>query len=97
MRSPEPILVSAPSNIALVKYMGKLPEGRNLPANPSVSMTLSELATRIELVPESGSEGFRWAGLAPESAAGRFAAPEVSLPLKKHHHLDRHQPKREAI
>ncbi len=38
----------APSNIALVKYWGKK-EGHQLPANPSVSLTLNESKTRVEL------------------------------------------------
>jgi diphosphomevalonate decarboxylase len=41
---------SAPSNIALIKYMGKEKNGRNLPANPSLSYTLSNLLTHVELV-----------------------------------------------
>ncbi|MBC7386135.1 MAG: hypothetical protein H7301_08255 [Cryobacterium sp.] len=47
------ILVRAPSNIALVKYMGKktVPVGAqtNLPENPSLSLTLSSLCTFLEL------------------------------------------------
>lgn len=41
-----------PSNIALVKYWGKKEGGIQLPANPSVSLTLSDLyaETSIELV-----------------------------------------------
>lgn len=38
----------APSNIALVKYWGKK-EGYQIPANPSVSLTLSEAKTRVTL------------------------------------------------
>ena len=43
------ILVRAPSNIALVKYMGKRETGMNLPENASVSMTLSQLCTFVEI------------------------------------------------
>lgn len=47
MKNPElktnKFRVSAPSNIAFVKYWGK--EGRQLPLNPSVSMTLSHCKT----------------------------------------------------
>jgi diphosphomevalonate decarboxylase len=45
-------LIAAPSNIALIKYMGKL-EGSaqaNLPENSSLSMTLDSLATWVEIV-----------------------------------------------
>ncbi len=38
----------APSNIALVKYWGKK-KGYQLPANPSVSLTLSKAKTRVHL------------------------------------------------
>lgn len=42
-------LVSAPSNIALIKYMGKDDASLNLPANPSLSMTLNHLCTWVEI------------------------------------------------
>lgn len=38
----------APSNIALVKYWGKLP-GVQIPANPSVSLTLSQAKTKAKI------------------------------------------------
>ncbi len=41
--------IQAPSNIALVKYMGKDDASRNLPANGSLSMTLDSLSTVLEL------------------------------------------------
>lgn len=44
------IRVRAPSNIALVKYMGKKPGGKNLPENPSLSFTLSHRATELWLL-----------------------------------------------
>jgi diphosphomevalonate decarboxylase len=45
----EPVTVSwrSPSNIALIKYWGKT--GRQLPVNPSLSMTLSEAYTETKL------------------------------------------------
>jgi diphosphomevalonate decarboxylase len=52
---------SAPSNIALIKYMGKL-EGRegNLPTNSSLSWTLSHLKTFVRLSPlASGVDEWR--------------------------------------
>ena len=39
--------VQAPTNIALIKYMGKTDSLHNLPTNPSLSMTLSGLGTDI--------------------------------------------------
>jgi len=43
-----------PSNIALVKYWGK--KGNQLPCNPSISLTLSQAFTEIELVGKKKSE-----------------------------------------
>ena len=42
-------IAQAPSNIALIKYMGKLDNGRNLPTNPSISYTLDDLYTSVSL------------------------------------------------
>jgi len=39
----------APSNIALIKYMGKLDATHNIPTNPSLSFTLDNLNTFVEL------------------------------------------------
>lgn len=46
----------SPSNIALVKYWGK--KGDQLPANPSVSFTLSEATTQtnVKWTPKSGAD-----------------------------------------
>lgn len=45
------ILTRSPSNIALVKYMGKEDPVKNLPSNPSLSMTLTGLCTYFEIEP----------------------------------------------
>ncbi len=53
----------APSNIALVKYMGKDDPRENLPANPSLSLTLNTLSTVVdvrEASVESGESGIQW-------------------------------------
>ena len=42
-------LLRAPSNIAVIKYMGKADASRNIPANSSLSMTLKDLATWVRL------------------------------------------------
>lgn len=69
--TPFRILVKSPSNIALVKYMGKLPGGGNLPANPSISMTLSGLATFLELrVTPAPTFSRRWVSEAPSGGKG---------------------------
>jgi diphosphomevalonate decarboxylase len=39
----------APSNIALIKYMGKLDEKKNIPSNPSLSYTLPNLMSHVKL------------------------------------------------
>ena len=39
----------APANIALIKYMGKLDESLNIPANPSLSYTLNQLQSNVQL------------------------------------------------
>ncbi len=44
---------SAPSNIALIKYMGKSDVGKNEPANPSLSYTLEKLRTTVMLEVEA--------------------------------------------
>jgi diphosphomevalonate decarboxylase len=50
----------APSNIALIKYMGKKDASANLPENGSLSMTLNSLCSVAQIsVSESGS-GISW-------------------------------------
>lgn len=43
------LLVRAPSNIAIVKYMGKSDAKTNLPAHGSLSMTLGDLCTQVHV------------------------------------------------
>lgn len=45
----------APSNIALIKYMGKRNEDHNLPDNPSLSYTLNNLLSTVTLESYTGS------------------------------------------
>jgi diphosphomevalonate decarboxylase len=40
---------SAPSNIALIKYMGKTADGSNTGVNPSLSLTLPHLLSHVEM------------------------------------------------
>ena len=72
----------APSNIALVKYMGKTDPVRNLPENPSISMTLDLLCTIAELRKVSG-KGVLWVSEAPwadfkPSEGMKLELPELS-------------------
>lgn len=46
---------SAPSNIALIKYMGKDSHAGNLPANPSLSYTLEHLRSFVVIEPAVGA------------------------------------------
>jgi len=83
IRPGHKITVSAPSNIAFVKYWGATDLQRALPINPSFSMTLTECTSRstVELLPEGMSDevflvdgnGGRLAE-APEAFRGRIQA-----------------------
>jgi diphosphomevalonate decarboxylase len=44
----------APSNIAIVKYMGKQEGSGNIPENPSLSLTLSRLCSYVEITSNGG-------------------------------------------
>lgn len=48
----------APSNIALIKYMGKKDDEKNIPANPSLSYTLPHLLTSVSLEKNPGHKDF---------------------------------------
>lgn len=50
------VMVSAPSNIALIKYMGKIENTGNKPTNGSLSYTLENLRTFVRLTLLDGSE-----------------------------------------
>lgn len=50
------VIVSAPSNIALIKYMGKLENSGNRPTNASFSYTLENLRTFVRLTQISVTE-----------------------------------------
>ncbi len=66
-------LGQAPSNIALIKYMGKKDREKNLPNNPSLSYTLNELVTNVSLEKYPGKKDF-WEPLHTPGA------PEFMLP-----------------
>jgi len=49
------VFAEAPSNIALIKYMGKVKGGeRNKPTNTSFSLTLNNLRSRVEIYAAAG-------------------------------------------
>lgn len=64
----------APSNIALIKYMGKTDTASNTPTNPSLSYTLKHFRTRVEAEPLSNAESDCWEPLTLE----RWTAPDLS-------------------
>lgn len=60
------IEASAPSNIALIKYMGKLDAAHNLPTNSSLSLTLDELRTYVRITLKEDLQSDQWAPLSRE-------------------------------
>ncbi|NDD91098.1 diphosphomevalonate decarboxylase [bacterium] len=60
------VRVRAPSNIALIKYMGKSDPELNIPSNPSLSLTLNSLCTWTELeqIQDGGEFRLEWNGAA---------------------------------
>lgn len=54
---------SAPSNIALIKYMGKIEGTGNQPTNSSLSWTLENLRTFVRISELKGASSDRWAPL----------------------------------
>lgn len=67
---------SAPSNIALIKYMGKAPGNQNIPLNASLSYTLPNLTTAVELIANPGADSDTWE---PLSEKDGFIAPQLSI------------------
>ena len=59
---------SAPSNIALIKYMGKIEGLGNRPTNPSISYSLEHLRTFVEIEEHPGS-GDVWEPLSLKGSA----------------------------
>src|SRR3990167_9368442 len=58
---------AAPSNIALIKYMGKKDTAINMPSNPSLSYTLTHLKTTVTLELTNGNHDI-WQPLQTEDA-----------------------------
>lgn len=54
------IKVQAPSNIALIKYMGKTSAQTNAPTNSSLSYTLDHLVSTVEIDFELGRDSWAW-------------------------------------
>lgn len=84
----------APSNIALIKYMGKKDAHSNLPMNPSLSYTLSGLLSSVVLESHPGKKDFWEPLLIPgatqfmlsQVAQERFIKHLVRLKAHFHYH-----------
>jgi diphosphomevalonate decarboxylase len=57
------VTASAPSNIALIKYMGKTQTQGNVPTNTSLSYTLDHLRTFVRITETPGASADTWAPL----------------------------------
>ncbi len=82
------VRVRAPSNIAVIKYMGKSDTSVNLPANSSLSLTLDALCTMTE-IEHSPASGFQleWTGVS--EMGGRSLRP-LALQEKDRPKMERH-------
>ena len=72
MTQPMYVKATAPSNIAFIKYWGKLDEKRQWPANSSLSMSLSKLASETYACPidcETSTVELNGSKLGPEDSA----------------------------
>lgn len=77
----------APSNIALIKYMGKSDSNLNISANPSLSYTLKDLRTFVE-IHETREECDRWVCLEGAGLDPNFSLSEKGK-IKFLNHLRR--------
>lgn len=78
---------SAPSNIALIKYMGKLDTANNQPTNASFSLTLDRLTSTVELESDPTLKADEWA---PLTGAGLYSIELSEKGRTKFlNHLDR--------
>ncbi|KTD12968.1 diphosphomevalonate/mevalonate 3,5-bisphosphate decarboxylase family protein [Legionella jamestowniensis] len=73
----------APSNIALIKYMGKKDEANNIPDNPSLSYTLNQLLSSVVLETTQGKKDF-WEPLEIPGAGGFTLSQAAQLRFLDH-------------
>lgn len=78
--------VSAPANIAFIKYWGARDLDRALPVNPSISMTLENCVTKctVDLLGHGGEDEI-WLA----EPGGGFGTPEPEFTDRVRNHLDR--------
>src|ERR1700688_3905883 len=77
--------ISAPANIAFIKYWGARDLERALPLNSSISMTLDHCVTRCTAEVVSGESDEIWLA----ESSGRFTAPEGEFRRRIERQLDR--------
>jgi diphosphomevalonate decarboxylase len=77
--------ISAPANIAFIKYWGARDLERALPLNSSISMTLDHCVTRCTAEVVDGERDEIWLA----EASGRFTAPEGEFRRRIERQLDR--------
>lgn len=79
------VRVQAPSNIALIKYMGKKDASLNIPENASLSMTLKDLCTTVELEIDSedglGKDSVRWLNELPTQLPSLNPSLSFDVPM----------------
>jgi diphosphomevalonate decarboxylase len=76
--------VSAPANIAFIKYWGARDLDQALPMNPSISMTLEECVTQCTVEPLDGEKDEIWIS----EPDGGFGSPEPDFARRMVAHLD---------
>jgi len=77
--------VSAPANIAFIKYWGARDLDQALPMNPSVSMTLDQCVTQCTVEALDGEKDEVWIS----EPDGGFGSPEPAFAQRLVRHLDR--------
>ncbi len=77
--------ISAPANIAFVKYWGARDLERAIPCNPSISMTLSRCVSNCTVEPIAGLADEVWLA----QAGGGFSTPPHDFGGRVRAHLDR--------
>lgn len=77
------IVSEAPSNIALIKYMGKIDAQKNKPTNSSISFTLDHLRTRVVIEPISAQQD-EWQPLSEEDFRGIELSEKGKARFLKH-------------
>jgi diphosphomevalonate decarboxylase len=78
------VTVSAPSNIAFIKYWGARDLERVVPCNPSISMTLSRCRSHTTVRFEPGAEGEDLVEVAKRTGRLAHAAASFADPVRRH-------------